>query len=441
MRCKNGGYRMIPRYTRPEMAKIWTEKRKFETWLEIELLVCEALSQMGEIPEDAFKQIKEKATFDIDRINEIEKITKHDVLAFTTNVGESLGPLSRYFHYGLTSSDILDTSFAILLKDASEIIICDINNLLDVLKRKAYQYKDTLMIGRTHGVHAEPITFGLKMALWYDEMRRNLFRMQKAREAISVGKISGAVGTFSHIPPQVEEFVCKKLGLKPATISTQIVQRDHHAEFFTTLAIIATSIEKFSIELRHLQRTEVLEAEEFFSKGQKGSSAMPHKRNPISAENLSGLARLMRSYALSALENVPLWHERDISHSSVERVIGPDATILMDYMLNRFISLIEGLVVYPENMIKNLEKMGGLIFSETILLLLARKGLSREQAYEIVQRNAMKVWEEGGDFKSILSKDEVIKNFLTEDELNSAFNIKNHLKHVDDIFKRVFGDK
>ncbi len=431
---------MIPRYTRPEMGNIWTEKRKFETWLQIELLVCEALHQIGEIPEDALKQIKEKASFDIERINEIEKLTKHDVLAFLTNVGESIGSLSRYLHYGLTSSDILDTSFAILLKEASEIILNDIKNLLDVLKRKAFQYKDTLMIGRTHGVHAEPITFGLKMALWYDEMKRNLLRMERAKEAVSVGKISGAVGTFSHISPEVEEYVCKRLGLKPAPISTQIIQRDHHAEFFTTLAIIATSIEKFSVELRHLQRTEVLEAEEFFSKGQKGSSAMPHKRNPVSAENLSGLARLARSYSFAALENVPLWHERDISHSSVERVIGPDATILVDYMLNRFTNLLENLIVYPENMKKNLEKMGGLVYSEALLLLLTKKGLSREEAYEVVQRNAMKVWQEGGDFKSILLEDEMIKKTLTKEEIDNVFDINIHLKHLDDIFQRVFGD-
>jgi len=296
------------------------------------------------------------------------------------------------------------------------------------------------MIGRSHGVHAEPITFGLKMALWYDEMKRNLIRMERAKEAVSVGKISGAVGTFAHIPPFVEEFVCRRLGLKPAPISTQIVQRDHHAEFFTTLAILASSIEKFSVELRHLQRTEVLEAEEFFSKGQKGSSAMPHKRNPISAENLSGLARLVRSYSIAAMENIPLWHERDISHSSVERVIAPDATILIDYMLNRLTSIVENLIVYPENMKANLDKMGGLIFSEAILLLLTRKGLSREEAYGVVQRNAMKVWEKGDDFKTLLSQDEVIKRLFTAEELNAAFNVRSHLKHVEDIFRRVLGD-
>ena len=431
---------MIPRYTRPEMAKIWTEQRKLETWLEIELLVCEALSELGEIPSEAVKEIREKSKFDVQQINEIEKVTKHDVIAFLTNVGESIGPLSKYLHYGLTSSDILDTSLALLLKEASEIILQDIHRFLEILKKKAFQHKETLMIGRSHGVHAEPITFGLKMALWYDEMKRNLIRMERAKEAVSVGKISGAVGTFAHIPPFVEEFVCRQLELKPAPISTQIVQRDHHAEFFTTLAIIASSIEKFSVELRHLQRTEVLEAEEFFSKGQKGSSAMPHKRNPISAENLSGLARLVRSYSIAAMENIPLWHERDISHSSVERVIAPDATILIDYMLNRLTSIVENLIVYPENMKANLDKMGGLIFSEAILLLLMRKGLSREEAYGVVQRNAMKVWEKGDDFKTLLSQDEVIKRLFTAEELNAAFNVRSHLKHVEDIFRRVLGD-
>lgn len=394
---------MIPRYTRPEMGRVWTEKRRFETWLEIELLACEALAELGEVPREAAREIREKASFDVGRVNEIEKETKHDVIAFLTSVGEFIGPLSKYLHYGLTSSDILDTSFALLLKEASELIIQDFAPLLAALKEKAYQYRDTLMIGRSHGVHAEPTTFGLKMALWYDETKRNLRRMERAKEAISVGKLSGAVGTFAHISPFVEEYVCNRLELKASPISTQIVQRDHHAEFFTTLAVIASSIEKFSVELRHLQRTEVLEAEEYFSKGQKGSSAMPHKRNPISAENLSGLSRLVRSYSLASLENVPLWHERDISHSSVERVIGPDATILMDYMLNRLTMIIKNLLVYPEHMKTNLERMGGLIFSEAVLLLLTRKGLSREEAYGVVQRNAMKAWEQGENFKASLS--------------------------------------
>lgn len=431
---------MIPRYTRPEMARIWTEQRKFETWLEIELAVCEVLAELGEIPKEAVEEIRRKARFDVERIYELEKVTKHDVVAFLTNVGESIGPLSRYLHYGLTSSDILDTSLALLLVEASELIIKDIQHLLEVLKKKAFQYKDTPMIGRTHGVHAEPITFGLKMALWYDEMKRNLLRMERARETVRVGKISGAVGTFAHIPPIVEERVCQRLGLRPAPISTQIIQRDLHAEFFTTLALIASSIEKFAVELRHLQRTEVLEAEEFFSKGQKGSSAMPHKRNPISAENLSGLARLVRSYSLASLENIALWHERDISHSSVERVIAPDATILMDYMLHRFTSLVEHLMVYPEQMRKNLEKMGGLIYSEAILLLLTKKGLSREEAYQVIQRNAMKVWEEGLDFKALLSQDETVKTLLSPEELHHTFELRNHLKHVEDIFHRVFGE-
>lgn len=432
--------RMIPRYTRPEMARIWTDQRKFETWLDIELMACEALAELGQVPKEAVREIKEKSRFDIHRIDEIEKVTKHDVLAFLTNVGEAIGHLSRYFHYGLTSSDILDTSLALLLKEASDIILSDIHRLLEVLKKKAFQYKETLMIGRTHGIHAEPITFGLKMALWYDEMKRNLTRMERAKDAISVGKISGAVGTFAHVRPFVEEYVCKRLGLKPASISTQIVQRDHHAEFFTTLAILASSIEKFAVELRHLQRTEVLEAEEFFSRGQKGSSAMPHKRNPISAENLTGLARLIRSYSIASLENIPLWHERDISHSSVERVIAPDATILIDYMLNRLTSLIENLIVYPEKMKANLRKMGGLIFSEAVLLLLTEKGCSREEAYGLVQRNALKVWESGEDFKALLLRDEDIRRFLTPAELDDAFDVQSHLKHVEDIFQRVFGD-
>ena len=431
---------MISRYTRPEMERIWTEQRKFETWLEIELLACEALAELGQIPRDAVKEIRAKASFDVQRVSEIEKETKHDVIAFLTSVGEYIGPLSKYLHYGLTSSDVLDTSLALLLKEASDLILRDIHQLLGVLKEKAYQHKETLMIGRSHGVHAEPITFGLKMALWHDEMKRNLLRMERAKEAVCVGKISGAVGTFAHIPPSVEEYVCKRLGLRAAPISTQIVQRDLHAEFFTTLSIIASSIEKFAVELRHLQRTEVLEAEEFFSKGQKGSSSMPHKRNPVSSENLSGLARLVRSYSIASLENIPLWHERDISHSSVERIIAPDATILIDYMLSRFTSIVKNLIVYPDHMKTNLEKMGGLIFSEAVLLLLTRKGLSREEAYVAVQRNAMKVWEGGGDFKTLLSQDEAIQRLLKPEELNEAFDVRAPLKHIDVVYRRVFGE-
>ena len=431
---------MIPRYTRPEMGRIWTDENKFKKWLHIELLTCEALGEMGEIPLEALKEIKEKAQFDIERVAELEKVIKHDVVAFLTAVAEHVGEASRYIHVGLTSSDILDTSLALLLKEASELIIEDIRQFLSVLKDKAFSYKETIMIGRTHGVHAEPITFGLKMALWYDEMHRNLTRMERAKEAISYGKISGAVGTFAHTPPFVEEYVCRKCGLKPSPISTQIIQRDRYAEFFTTLAIIASSIEKFAVEIRHLQRTEVLEAEEFFSKGQKGSSAMPHKRNPILSENLCGLARLLRANALAALENIPLWHERDISHSSVERVIAPDSTILVDYMLNRVTNIIAKLLVYPDTMKENLERTKGLIFSERLMLELTKRKISREEAYSMVQRNAMNVWEEGTDFKEMILKDQEITEVLSRKEIEECFDLHSHLGHVDEIFQRVFGD-
>ncbi len=429
---------MIPRYTRPEMGRIWTDENKFKKWLQIEILACEALAEMGEIPPEALREIKEKARFDIDRISELEKVTKHDVVAFLTAVGENVGEASRYIHFGLTSSDILDTSLALLLKEASELIVEDIHKLLSVLKEKAFTYKDTIMIGRSHGTHAEPITFGLKMALWYDEMRRNLIRMERAKEAISYGKISGAVGTFANVPPFVEEYVCRNCGLKPARISTQIIQRDHHAEFFTTLAVIASSIEKFALEIRHLQRTEVFEAEEFFTKGQKGSSAMPHKRNPILSENLCGLARMVRTNSLAALENIPLWHERDISHSSVERVIAPDSTILLDYMLYWLTNIIGNLLVYPENMVRNLEKTKGLIFSERLMLELTKRNISREDAYSLVQRNAMRVWEEGKGFKQEVLKDTEITKVLSRKEIEECFDLKGHLGHVEEIFKRVF---
>ncbi len=430
---------MIPRYTRERMGRIWTDQNRLDKWLEIELYACEALAELGEIPREATKEMRKKARFDVGRVQEIEQTTKHDVVAFITCVGESLGELSRYLHLGLTSSDVLDTSLAILLRESADIIIEDIEELLNVIRQKAFEYKDTAMIGRSHGVHAEPITFGLKMALWYEEMGRNLDRMKRAKEIISVGKMSGAVGTYANVSPFVEESVCERLGLKPAPVSTQVIQRDRYAEYFTTLAIIAASIEKFAIEIRHLQRTEVLEAEEFFSKGQKGSSAMPHKRNPILSENLTGLARLVRANAIAAIENVALWHERDISHSSVERIIAPDSNIVVDFMLGRLTTLIRNLIVYPENMAANLKKTRGLIFSERIMVELMRKGLSREDAYGLVQKNAMRVWEEGGDFKEMIQKDPDIGNLLTPEEIESAFDLRHHLNHVDTIFGRVFG--
>ncbi len=423
------------------MTAIWSPENRYRKWLDIEILACEALALRGEIPEASLKNIREKAGFDVDRIDEIEKTTKHDVIAFLTSVTEKVGEDGRFIHMGLTSSDILDTSLAVLLCEAADIIIEDLDALLAALKRKALAHKNTLMIGRTHGIHAEPITFGLKMALWYAEMERNRERMVRARETIGTGKLSGAVGTFSFIDPAIEAYVCGKLGLKPAPVSSQIVQRDRHAEYFTTLAIIASSIDKFAQEIRLLQRTEVREAEEFFSPGQKGSSAMPHKRNPVLSENLSGLARLMRSYALAALEDVALWHERDISHSSVERVIGPDATILLDFILGRFTGLIGRLVVYPERMLANLQMTKGAIFSQMVLMKLIEKGISREEAYAIVQRNAMRSWQEGIEFRELLMKDAEVISRLNPDDLTAAFQIQNFLKHVDFIFNRVFGEK
>lgn len=429
---------MIERYTRKEMAKIWSPEEKFKIWLKIEILVCEVWNKLGFIPDDAMRDIKDKASFDIARIDELEKTLKHDVIAFLTAVSERVGKSSRYIHFGMTSSDILDTSFAVQLSSAASMIIEDINELLSVLKKLAYKYKDTPMIGRTHGVHAEPITFGLKVAIWYEEFKRNLERMKTAKETISYGKISGAVGTFSTLMPEIENYVCEKLGLKPEPCSNQIVQRDRHAHFFTTLAIIASSVEKIALEVRHLQRTEVLEAEEPFTKGQKGSSAMPHKRNPILSENLCGLARLVRGYAFSSLENVALWHERDISHSSVERVIGPDATILMDFMLKRLTSLLSGLEVYPENMKKNLNITKGLIFSEKVLLELVKKGLTREDSYMLVQKNAMRAKQEKSDFQELLKKDKEINKFLSPKEIDRCFELRHYLSNIDKIFKRVF---
>jgi adenylosuccinate lyase len=421
------------------MADVWTDHNRLQKWLEIETLICEAYGELSEIPPDDLKTIKEKAAFDIDRVNEIEKRTKHDVVAFIESVAEFVGPSSKYIHMGVTSSDILDTSFACLLKEASDILLEDITNLMAVLKEKAYEYKFTPMIGRTHGIHAEPVTFGLKMAHFHDEMRRNLERMKVARARVSHGKVSGAVGTFAHVQPSVEAYVCGKLGLKPAPISTQIVPRDYHAEFFTTLAVIASSVEKMALEIRHLQRTEVGEAEEYFSKGQTGSSAMPHKRNPIASENLCGLARLIRGYALSALENIPLWHERDISHSSVERVIAPDATILLDYMLERLKNIYKNLMVYPERMEKNLGMSRGLHHSEAVMLSLIKKGLTRQEAYKVTQGVAMKCYENALDFTTELKKDPEMKKYLTDQEIDTITNNEHYFRYVDTIFQRVFG--
>jgi len=420
------------------MAKIWEPQNKFHKWLEVEIAACEAWAKLGEIPKKSLSIIKKRARFDISRIEEIEKVVKHDVIAFLTCIAENVGPEARYIHRGLTSSDILDTSLAILMREASDLIIRDIKELMTVLKTNAYKYKTLPQMGRSHGVHAEPITFGLKFALWYDEMNRNLSRMKNARETISYGKLSGAVGTFSTIPPFVERYVCKKLGLKPAPISTQIIQRDRHAEFMTTLALIAATVEKIAVEIRHLQRTEVLEAEEPFEKGQKGSSAMPHKRNPVGCENLSGLARVVRSNALAAMENIPLWHERDISHSSVERVIIPDSTILIDYMLVRLAGILKGLHVYPERMRENIDKSYGLYCSQRVLLKLIEKGLSREDAYRLVQKRAMQSWEERRDFKELLKKDPLIKKYLSSREMDKLFDLLYYLKNVNYIFKRVF---
>jgi len=421
------------------MTYIWSPENRFRKWLDIEILACEALAAQGKIPVESLDNIKKRADFDVRRIDEIEETVKHDVIAFLTSVSEKVGEDSRYIHMGLTSSDILDTSLAVLLKEASELLVSDLDELLFVLKEKAFEYKDTVMIGRSHGIHAEPITFGLKMALWYQEMKRNRARLIRAQEAVSCGKIAGAVGTFSFIDPGVEKYVCERLGLEPAPISTQIVQRDRHAEFFSTLGITASSIEKFSTEIRHLQRTEVREAEEYFSPGQKGSSAMPHKRNPVLSENLSGLARLIRSYALASMEDVTLWHERDISHSSVERVIAPDATILLDFMLSRFTGVVKNLLVYPEKMIANLNMTRGLVFSQMVLLKFIEKGMSREESYAIVQRNAMKSWSENTDFKQLLLEDEQVMSYLSKEDIDGVFKLQNFLGHIDFIFERVFG--
>lgn len=432
---------MISRYSRERMEAIWSPENRYRKWLDIEILACEAMAKRGEIPDESLRNIREKAAFDVTRIDEIEKTTKHDVIAFLTSVTEKVGEDGRFIHRGLTSSDILDTSLALLLREAAGILIEDLDLLLAALRKMALKHRNTPMIGRSHGIHAEPITFGLKMCLWYAEMQRNRDRLVRARDTISVGKLSGAVGTFSFVDPAIEEYVCEMLSLKPAPASSQIVQRDRHAEYFSTLAIIASSIDKFAQEIRLLQRTEVREAEEYFSPGQKGSSAMPHKRNPVLSENLSGLSRLMRSYAVAALEDMALWHERDISHSSVERVIGPDATILLDFMLNRFTGLIDHLVVYPERMLANIGMTRGVIFSQTVLLKLIEKGVTREEAYAIVQRNAMRSWQEGLEFKELLLQDPEVSSRIKPEDLDDAFQIGRFLKKVDFIFDRVFGSQ
>jgi adenylosuccinate lyase len=429
---------VIARYTRPRMGHIWELENKYQTWLDVEIAVCEVLADEGEIPHEVLNVIKEKAGFDIQRIDEIEKDVKHDVIAFLTSVSEHLGAEARYIHKGLTSSDVLDTALALMMNKAASLIIDDIDALMDVLKMQAFRYKVTPQIGRSHGVHAEPLVFGLKFALWYEEMKRNRARMEKARESISVGKLSGAVGTFSNIAPDIEEKVCSRLGLTPEPVATQVVQRDRHAEFMTALALTGAAVEKIAIEIRHLQRTEVREAEEPFTKGQKGSSAMPHKRNPVGAENLSGLARVVRTNALAAMENIALWHERDISHSSVERVIIPDSTILVDYMLNRLRRIIENLQVYPEHMEENLHKSYGLYNSQRVLISLTEKGLTREQAYEIVQKNAMKSWSEKRHFKDVLMEDQEVMNLLTQQNLDDIFTIDHFFGHIDFIYQRVF---
>lgn len=429
---------MIKRYTRKAMGDIWTDENRYMTWLKVELLACEAMAEMGKVPKEALQNIK-RASFSVKRIEEIEAETKHDVIAFLTAVAERVGPDARYIHMGLTSSDVLDTSMAFLMKQAGSLILKDCERLLGIIRKRAFEHKDTVMVGRSHGIHAEPITFGLKLAVWYDEMRRNQGRFERAVETISFGKLSGAVGTFANTPPEVEAYVCRKLNLKPAPASTQIIQRDRYGEYFTALAIMGSSIEKMAIEIRHLQRTEVLEAEEFFSKGQKGSSAMPHKRNPIGSENLSGLARIIRSNAMAALENIPLWHERDISHSSVERIIAPDSTILMDYMLNRIGGIIKNLVVYPKTMEKNLGLLKGLVFSQQVLLALAAAGISREDAYETVQTHAMRVWKEKQDFKTLIINDEKILEHVSRKKIEEIFDVNYHLKYISAIFDRVFG--
>ncbi|MDD5497367.1 MAG: adenylosuccinate lyase [Atribacterota bacterium] len=429
---------MIDRYSLEPMKSLWEENNKYDSWLKVELAVCEARKELGILEENTFNIIKKKSTYSPDRINELEKVMKHDVLAFVSNVGENLGEYSRYFHQGLTSSDILDTSLALILKKSSSIIIKDINEVINILRELAFQHKDTIMIGRTHGVHAEPITLGFKFSLWYSEMMRNLKRMKTAKEEVSYGKISGAVGTFAHLEPQIEEVVCKKLGLKPEKISSQIIQRDHHAYFLCILAIIGSSLEKFATEIRSLQRTEILELEEGFSSNQKGSSAMPHKKNPVICERICGLSRVLRGYAISALENNNLWHERDISNSSVERIVLPDSTILLDYMLQKFTWVLANLKVKQERMKNNLEITRGLIFSQRVMLELTKKGVPREKAYQLVQDIALKSWENENNFKEMILKDQEINQYLTREQIISCFDYNYFIRNIDYIYQRLY---
>lgn len=428
---------MIERYSRPEMREIWSLRNQFQAWLEVELAACRAWSRLGKIPAEDVDLLYEKAGFDVDRILEIEKETRHDVVAFTRAVSETLGEEKKWVHYGLTSTDVVDTATGVRLKQANELLRDGLNRMLEVLRAKAIEHKHTLMMGRTHGVHAEPVTFGLKCALWFAEMERNRVRFEEAAAGVEFGKLSGAVGTFANIPPEVEAGTCEILGLSPAPISTQTLQRDRHAAYLSTLALIGSTMEKMAVEIRHLQRTEVREAEEFFGKGQKGSSAMPHKRNPVSSENITGCARVLRGYMVTAFENIPLWHERDISHSSAERIILPDATMLLDYMLNRFAGVVEKLTVYPEHMMENMEKTQGLVFSQRLLLMLIDKGLSREEAYDTVQPLAMQAWQEKRPYRELVLASDAVAGTLSREEIESAFDWDHHTKHVDTLFERA----
>jgi adenylosuccinate lyase len=440
-RIQHSAFEMIRRYTNPEMGSIWSEQRRYETWLEVELAAADAMADAGIVPADAARELRAKAAFDIARIEEIEQTTQHDVIAFTTAVAEKVGPAARWLHFGLTSSDVVDTAQALQMRQACDVIVKGISGLLEAVRARAEEHRRTPMIGRTHGVHAEPMTLGLKLALWYAELQRDLDRVLRARDVISVGKISGAVGTFAHLDPVIEADVCARLGLEPAPVSSQVIQRDRHAELMTALAITAASLEKFALEIRGLQKTEIGEVEEPFGKGQKGSSAMPHKRNPVGCEQITGLARLVRANAMAALENIALWHERDISHSSVERVILPDSFIALDHMLRRFTRIVRGMVVYPERMLEKLNRSRGVVFSGTVLLELARRGISREQAYEWVQRNAMRSFHEQKEFKSLLLADPDLMKVLTPAEVEKAFDLNDQMRNVDAIFERVFGGK